>query len=115
MKIRLKDLIFDCHQWGLFLSGALFGIVLLMIFMLNKPKVNIVELELNKIIKVYANDTAKSSKEVSKLEQDFKLKFDITLKSLFPKAIIVNKKHLLSKHKSIDGTKEFIEEFKTNG
>lgn len=114
MKIKLQDLIWDGNQWGLFLSGALFGIAGSMIVIFNKSKVNIVELDLNKIIKVYANDIAKSSKEVSKLDQDFKLKFDTTINSLFPKAIIVNKKHLLSKHKSIDGTEEFIEEFKTH-
>lgn len=80
----------------------------------NKIQINIIELDLNKIIKIYAQDKATTTKPVATLEKDFKQKFYAAIDKLFPNAIIVNKKNLLSKHQSIDYTKEFIEELNLN-
>ncbi len=107
--MNIKELLAINGKWILFLVGIILGLLLSAILMSSNRDVNVIELDLKKIIHTYSVATAKSKTSLEEIHKDFKEKFNYAIDQIPAKTIVVNKGQLLSKHTSSDYTKHFIE------
>lgn len=114
MNIDFKELVRGNVKALLFLGGMVGGSLLSMSLMHFVYKVQLVELDLNRIIKAYSVVVAKLNKQPATINKEFKERFNQAMEQISPKIIVVVKGHLLSTHEAIDGTKHFIENMRLN-
>lgn len=114
MSIDFKALLSLNCKWIFLLGGVILGLVLGAALMSFNQDLNIVELDLKKIIHTYSSYTARSKKSMNEIQQEFKEKFNLAMEQIPPKTIVVKKGGLLSKHIATDYTKKFIEIMEIN-
>ncbi len=109
MNTDFKEVLSANCKWIFLLGGVILGLVLGATLMNFNRDLNLVELDLKKIIHTYSVATAKSKRSMDEIQKDFKAKFNLAMEQTPTKTIVVNKGSLLSKHDAIDYTKNFIE------
>lgn len=114
MNINFKALSSLNCKWIPLLGGVILGLVLGAALMSFNQDLNIVELDLKKIIHTYSSYTARSKKPMDEIQKEFKEKFNLAMEQMPAKNIVINKGSLLSKHRATDHTKSFIEIMEIN-
>ena len=75
---------------------------------------NVLELDLNKIIRLYASVADSSKKPMDEIQTDFKAKLDDAMQLIPAKTLVVKKGALLSKHRAQDYTATIIAKMEIN-
>lgn len=114
MNINFKALSSLNCKWIPLLGGVILGLVLGAALMSFNQDLNIVELDLKKIIHTYSSYTARSKKPMDEIQKEFKEKFNLAMEQMPAKNIVINKGSLLSTHRATDHTKSFIEIMEIN-
>jgi len=108
---KFKQLWINHAKLLVFLLGIILGCLAGVIIGAYQA-INVVEVDLKKVIKNYATVVSKSKATMDDIKEDFQLRFNKSMQQMPHKTMVINKSCILSNHAATDYTQTFIQKMR---